>query len=319
MPSDSATVLAARLHRHGEPLVVERVELATPGADEIRVELEYGGVNPFDSYIAQGRVSADAPLPRTLGCEAAGIADRRPVLVAGEELGTVREGVWAQAAVVPAQAVVRIPDGVALPDAAVMGVAGLTALNVVREVAHVTSTDRVLVLGASGGVGSMIVSLAHSVGATVWGQTASTQKIEGITAQGAERALVAGPDELGELVKEWEPTVVFDGLGGGFVAPAIETIAPLGRIVSFGTSAGPHVNLNMQILYRKSLSLLGYGGMTLDLEDRRRDLEAALGALADGSINVRVDEVLPLARVNDAFARLRERDVQGKLLLDLTG
>jgi NADPH2:quinone reductase len=319
MASDTATVLAAGLRRHGEPLVVERVELATPRPDEIRVELEYGGVNPFDSYIAQGRVSADAPLPRTLGGEAAGISDGRPVLVAGEELGTVREGVWAQAAVVPGHSVVPIPDGVALQDAAAMGVAGLTALSVVREVALVTSTDRVLVLGASGGVGSMIVSLAHSVGATVWGQTASPRKLEGITAQGADHALVAGPAELGELVKEWEPTVVFDGLGGQFVAPVVETIAPLGRIVSFGTSAGPSVNLDMQILYRKSLSLLGYGGMRLDLEERRRDLEATLAALADGSIHVRVDGVLPLAKVNDAFARLRDRDVQGKLLLELSG
>ena len=96
--------------------------------------------------------------------------------MAGEGLGAARDGVWAQAAVVPRLAVVELPEGVAPRAAAAMGIAGLTALNCVRHVAAVTAEDRVVVLGASGGVGSMIVSLARSAGATVWGQTGSAAK-----------------------------------------------------------------------------------------------------------------------------------------------
>jgi NADPH:quinone reductase-like Zn-dependent oxidoreductase len=66
------------------------------------------------------------------------------------------------------------------------------------------------------------------------------------------------------------------------------------------------------------LSLLGYGGTQLTGEERRPGLEAALRALGDGSIRVRIDEVLPLDQVNDAFTRLVQRRVQGKLLLDLS-
>ncbi len=318
MASPSDTVRAARLLEHGQPIQVEPVQLPEPGPDEVRVELEFGGVNPIDRYTAEGRVAPDAPLPRTLGGEAAGHADGEPVLVAGEGLGALRDGVWGQAAVVPRAAVVALPDGVATREAAAVGVAGLTALNCVRELAQVKAEDRVLVLGASGGVGSMIISLVRAAGATVWGQTGSEQKVDGILAVGADRAIVAGPAELAEELSDLAPTVVFDPLGNGFLEPVAQSIAPRGRIVSLGTSAGAEVTFNLQVLYRKMVSLLGYGGMQLTREERRSGLEAALIALRDGQLRVAVDEVLPLAEVGQAFARLSDRGVQGKLLLELS-
>ncbi len=307
------TVRAARLHLHGEPLVIEEVELREPSEDEVRVELEFGGVNPVDTYVAAGRVNPDGPLPRTLGAEASGVVDGRPVLVSGEGLGVARDGIWAEAAIVPKQALTPVPDGVHSRDAAVMGGAGLTALNVVRDLARVTADDRVLVLGASGGVGTMIVSLTHAAGATVWGQTGTERKSAAIIEQGADRAIVAGPDELGKQITEFEPTVVFDPLGGGFMAPVIAATAVRGRVVSFGTSAGAEVTFNLQLLYRKMISLLGYAGLQLRRDERRAGLERALRALADGSIKVRIDSVLALEDVNEAFHRLQTRTVQGKL------
>src|SRR5687767_8161493 len=106
-------VKAARLHDHETPLSVEEVRLPSPEAGEVRVELAFAGVNPIDSYVAQGRVAPDGPLPRTLGGEASGHVDGRPVLVSGAGLGSTRDGVWASAANVPATAVVPLPDGVA--------------------------------------------------------------------------------------------------------------------------------------------------------------------------------------------------------------
>jgi NADPH2:quinone reductase len=313
-----AIIRAARLHRHGEALRVDSVELPEPGQDEVPVELAFAGVNPVDRYMAEGTVAPQVPLPRTLGSEASGRLDGRPVLVAGGGLGAIRDGVWAQAAVVPRDSVHELPEGVSLCDAAAMGVAGLTAWHVVGQVAQVNRDDRVLVLGASGGVGSMIVSLARSLGAAVWGQTGSAAKAAAIEEDGAERVVVSGPDELREKVEELHPTVVFDPLGGEFVQPAVEALAVRGRIVSFGTSAGPEVRFNLQTLYRKSGSLRGYGGMALKPEERRSGVQAALAALANGQLRVRVGDVLALDEVNDAFRRLVERQVQGKLLLDLS-
>jgi NADPH2:quinone reductase len=272
------------------------VELPTPGEDEVRVDLHYGGVNPIDRYNAAGQVNPEAVRPRTLGGEAAGEAAGRPVLVAGEGLGFVRDGVWGQAAVVPREAVIEIPDGVATEHAA----------------------DRVVVLGASGGVGSMIVSLAHSAGATVWGQTGSAAKAPAITQEGADRVLVGGAAQIAGDLAQFQPTVAFDVLGGDYTATLVDAAAPRGRIVSLGVSAGADVTFNMRLLYRKMLSLLGYGGTILTQGERRPGLQAALEAVRSGELKVRVDSVLALSDVNEAFARLVERSVQGKLLLDLS-
>ena len=121
-------IRAARLHKHGEPLVVETIELGPPGEGEVRVELEFGGVNPVDRYVAEGRVAPDGPLPRTLGAEAAGT--RRRTVGAGRRGGPGRRprrglGVGGQR---PEAAVVTIPEEVAPGAAAAMGIAGLTAL-----------------------------------------------------------------------------------------------------------------------------------------------------------------------------------------------
>jgi NADPH2:quinone reductase len=317
MAESSAQVRAARLHHHDQPLKVEAVALGDPGPDELRVELQFGGVNPVDRYVAEGRVAPEGPRPRTLGAEAAGVLDGQPVLVAGEGLGAARDGVWSEAAVVPRAAVHELPEGVSPEAAAAMGIAGLTAFNVVRELAQVRAEDRVLVLGASGGVGSIIVSLARAAGATVWGQTGSAAKADGIKAQGAERVIVTGPDELAGALGDFVPTVVFDPLGGGFVGPVVEATEARGRIVSFGTSAGAQVTFNLQSLYRKSLRLMGYGGMQLGREQRRAGLKEALAALAGKEMRVPIDAVLPLDEVNEALARFGQRGVQGNLLLDL--
>jgi NADPH:quinone reductase len=318
MEHDSDTVHAVRLTEHGEPLRVQPVQLPAPGAGEVVVALHYAGVNPIDRYIAEGRVAPDAPLPRTLGGEASGELDGRPVLVAGAGLGTARDGVWAQSAVVPTTAVVDIPDGVALRAAAALGVAGLTAINCVRDLASVTSEDRVLVLGASGGVGGMIVSLARALGATVWGQTGSAAKSAEIIETGADRAIVGAADQIAAEIAQLAPTVVFDPLGDGFVAPVVEGMAARGRLVTFGVSAGPEVTFNMQLVYRKALSILGYGGGQMTQQERRPGLVAALEAVRSGELVVRIDAVLGLDQVNEAFQRLVDRRVEGKLLLDLS-
>jgi NADPH:quinone reductase len=313
----SQTVPAVRLRTHGGPLQVETVELLEPGEDEVRVELEFAGINPIDRYIAEGRVAPDGPLPRTLGSEGAGHIDGRAVMVSGEGLGATRDGTWAQAAVVPRGAVYDLPDGVKTRDAAPMGVVGFTAYYTVCELGRVGAEDRVLVLGAAGGVGSTIVSLAHAAGATVWGLTNSADTCGVITGQGADRAIVAAPNELADAVSELEPTVVFDPLGDGFVQPVLDSLAPRGRLVSFGTSAGADVHLNMQTLYRKMISILGFGGMLLTSDERRAGQEKALEALRTGDLRMVIDDVLPLDQINEAFQRLEQHKVRGKLLLRL--
>jgi NADPH:quinone reductase-like Zn-dependent oxidoreductase len=87
--------LAARLGAHGGPVRVEDVALPAPGDGEAVVDLAFAGINPVDRYGIEGRVAADGPLPRTLGAEASGHLEGRPVVVFGACLGAARDGVWA--------------------------------------------------------------------------------------------------------------------------------------------------------------------------------------------------------------------------------
>jgi NADPH2:quinone reductase len=309
-------VKAARLHDHHSPLRVEEVELPAPAPGEVRVELAFAGVNPIDSYVARGLVAADGPLPRTVGGEASGLVDGRPVLVTGAGLGSTRDGVWAGAANVPETAVVPLPDGVGLQTAGATGVAGLTAWHTLN-LAEVGPGDRVLVLGAGGGVGLTAVSLAAAMGATVWGQTGSAGKAEAIRRQGAHDVLVTDASGLAGALADRAPTVVLDGLGGGFTAAAVPALAPRGRLVLFGTSTGSTSTMELQPLYRKGLRLLGYGGLILTDAERREGLAEALTAVADGRMRIPIDRVLPLEEVAEAFRLIGDRAVTGKIVLEL--
>jgi NADPH:quinone reductase len=308
---------AARLVEHGQPLRVEEVELPDPGPGEVRVRLAFAGVNPIDRYIAEGRAAADGPVPRTLGGEASGLVDGNPVVVVGAGLGSARDGVFATEAVVPREAVVPAPPGVSLEEAGSMGIAGLTSWNVVA-LAGVGPGDRVLVLGAAGGVGSTIVSVVHALGATVWGQSGSAEKAAAVREQGADEVVVAKAEDLADAVRDFSPTVVTDPLGGDFTAAALSVLAPEGRLVLYGTSAGSESTLQLQPIYRSGQRLVGYGGLRLSDDARRADLTEALAALADGRLRIRVDRTYPLDRLNDAFDALSDRSATGNILLELS-
>lgn len=314
------TVRAARLEEHGRPIEVMATPLADLGAGEVVVDMEYAGVNPVDRYVALGRVAPDAPLPRTMGVEGVGRVDGRWVAMHGHGLGTARDGVWAEAAVVPEDALVDVPKGVDPVAAASVGVAGVTAWRTVTELARVAAGDRVLVLGASGGVGSMVVSLARSVGAVVWGQTGRPAKAPAIVGAGATRAVVVeAPGGLTDAVAELRPTVVFDPLGGGFTGAAIDAMAPRGRLVLFGTSANPRGNVPLQVLYRQGITVLGYGGLSEPASALRRGMIGALEAISEGRLAVVVDSLLPLDAAQEALDRLAARSATGNLVLSLGG
>jgi NADPH:quinone reductase len=311
------TTMAARLVEPGKPLKVAEFDLPAPGADEAEVDMLYGGVNPVDRYRAAGTVDAGSPVPRTLGAEGAGTFEGRPVVVFGHGLGTTRDGIWATRAIVPRAALIDVPAGIDPQRAAVMSVAGVTAWRTVTELAQVTADDRVLVLGAAGGVGSIIVSLVHRLGAAVWGQSDDPGAGAWLRALGADKVVTADAGGLVGELGDFRPTVGFDPLGDGFTGAAIQALAPRGRLVTFGTSAGPTGTIQLQAIYRSALRILGYGGLRDSDEVLGAALAKALRALADGRLDVAVGKTLPLSRVNEALDLLAARKVMGKVVLEL--
>lgn len=307
---------AARLIEIGKPLEVQQLELPTPADDEVLVELAYAGVNPVDGYNAVGKVNPDGPRPRTLGAEAAGYVDGVPVVVAGGGLGSTRDGVFAEAAVVPRTSVVEIPEGVAVRDAAGVGIVGLTAYRIV-EIAEIGPADRVLVLAGSGSVGLAAICYAVSKGAQVWGQTTTQAKADAITTMGAIHAVVADAAGLTAAVAPFEPTVILDSLGGEFTPAALAALVPRGRLLIFGASAGAEGKIQLLQLYRKQQRILTYGGLGATVPERREGIAGALAAIADGKLRIHIGAERSLDEVNEAFALIADRQVAGKVILKL--
>ena len=258
-----------------------------PGPGEQLVDIAYASVNPLDVWITQGSVGAAAAnLPWTPGSEATGHVDGRPVLIRGGGLGVIRQGLYCERIAVPDAWLHPVADGLDLAQVAAMPVAGITAWQSLHGRAHVEPGDRVLVLGASGGVGAMAVQLAKAAGATVWGHTGSPAKADGIIANGADNVVVTGADGLEAAVASYEPTVILDALGGPFTDAAIAGIANKGRLVVYGTSNDERVSINLRRLYRKGVTLLGYSGLVETAEEQREALDTLLAMMAAGALHV---------------------------------
>jgi NADPH:quinone reductase len=243
------------------------------------VDLTYAGVNPLDVWITKGGVGLAAQhLPWTPGTEATGKVGERTYLVRGVGLGVLRPGLYCQRVAVPEDALLELPDGLDLAQVAGLPVAGMTAWHAVHTKAGVTADDRVLVLGASGGVGAMAVQIAKATGATVWGHTGNAAKSDGIAADGADRVVVADATDLAEKAAALKATVVLDALGGPYTAQAVEALQVGGRLVVYGTSNDEQIAMNLRTFYRKGLTMFGYTGLVESADLQREVLGTCWGS-----------------------------------------
>ncbi len=314
---------AVRLHQIGGDLRVDEVPDPVAAEGDVVVDVHFAAVNPLDVWIAEGSVGAAAAnLPWVPGSEASGFLAGRPVLVNGAGLGVLRPGLTAQRVAVPRGAVIDLPAGTDLAAAAGIGVAGITAWHAVNTIAKVAPGDRVLVLGASGGVGAMAVQLAKAAGGEVWGQTGNAAKAAAIVASGADRAVVADADGLGAALRaaigDSQPTVAFDALGGGYTQALVDVLAPRGRLAVYGTSAGEVVGINLRTFYRKGLTMLGYTGLMADAIAQAEVRAGLLAEVAAGRLRVPY-ELVALSAAAGVHRRIKDRQVEGKLIIDLTG
>jgi NADPH:quinone reductase len=307
---------AAVIHRIGTTYELADMPEPVVGPGEVIVDIAFAAVNPLDVWVSQGNLGdVCANGPHIGGCEAAGFVAGRPVLINGGGVGVMRPGCYAERVAVPEAALLHLPDGADLQAAASVAVAGRTAYRSVVTLAEVHPADRVLVLGASGGVGSIVTQLCAHLGATTWGQTSSVDKTDFVTQQGAERVVVSDGSDLAAQVAELKPTVVFDGLGGDFTLAAIDALSPHGRLVIYGTSSSTKAELDLRVLYRKGLVVKGYSGLVESAADAQAAVNAVLTLVAHGSIQSHVDAVLGINDVAESHRRILNRAVTGKLLI----
>jgi NADPH:quinone reductase len=308
---------AITIATYGSPLALSNVPEPVAAEGQEVVEVIYAAVNPLDVWVSQGNFAGVTPQPHTLGVE--GLVRRADgSLAAVSGVGVAGPGTYAERVAAPIAALVPVPDDVDPQQAAAMGVAGVTAWMCLHPLAQVHAGDTVLVLGASGGVGSIAVQLARLAGATVIGQTTSPDKVDNVTALQCEAMVAADGATLAEALGGRTPSLVIDGLGGSFTGACVDLVGPAGRIVNFGTSAGTAVGFDMRTFYRKGTRLMGYGGLLLTPAQRNEAFAALFAHIKAGELHVPIDAVLPLDQAGEAHRRILAKEVVGKLLLDPT-
>jgi NADPH2:quinone reductase len=225
-------------------------------------------------------------------------------------------GGYAQLASVPADRVIPIPEEVAPADAAALLADGRTALALMDRAA-IQPGAKVLVEGAAGGVGSLLVQLAKRAGAFVIAAAGGERKLELARSLGADATVDYGraswTDEVAAAATGARVDVVFDGVGGSIGRDAFELLGPGGRLCTFGMASGSFAAVSEQELTNRDVTQLR--GARTDPGDMRGLTARALAGAAAGTLRPVIGQTVPLARAGDAHRAIEGRATIGKTLL----
>jgi NADPH2:quinone reductase len=292
---------SARITELGAPPEIVEVEEGGP------VEVLAVALNPLDLAVGSGRFPrGHPPLPYVPGCEAVALVDGRRRYLFGEGFGTARDGFLAERVDFPAALGIPVPDDLDDPAAAACGIAGVAGWMPVARRAPVRPGDRVLVLGATGTVGSVAVQAARALGAErIVAAGRNSDKLERLRELGADEVVLLEGDDLVERFREAcggdGPTLVVDPLWGEPVRAAVDAAAPRARVVQVGQSAGPEATLLSGSVRLKGLSILGHSNFVLSREELRAAYLDVAEHIAAGRIRIDV-EVFALDEVAEAWA-----------------
>ncbi len=324
-----------------ETLVVRRRELPPPGAGEALIRVEATGVSFAEQSMRRGRYPGQPKFPFVPGYDMVGVVTALGPQAAGVAVGqrvaaVTKVGGWADYIVLPAADLVPVPDGVDAAAAETAVVNGVTAWQMLHRLARVRAGQTILVHGASGGVGVLLVQLARLAGARVIG-TASPAKHDAVRALGAEPLDYHG-DDLVARVRALAPggvDAVFDHVGGQSVRNSWRLLAPGGTLVAYGLASLRDAQGSIVVAF---LPLLGriylwnalpngrhahfynlWGGKTLRPRAFHRELHAALtgvfALLAQGRIQAQIARRLPLEQAAEAMRLAESGSVVGKVVL----
>ena len=239
---------AVRIHSFGGPEVLrwETIDVADPGPGEVRVRHTAIGLNFIDTYERTGLYQV--ALPAVLGREAAGVVEavgsRVSQIKVGDRVAYAfnSSGAYSEARVLPAERLVRIPDGVDDRQAAALMLKGLTVQMLLRQVYRVRKGNTLLVHAAVGGVGSILVQWAKHLGATVIAVVGSNEKAQRARELGADRVLLSSDDWVGQTkaaTGRRGVDVVYDSVGKDTFTGSLDSLRPRGLMVSYGNASGP--------------------------------------------------------------------------------
>jgi NADPH:quinone reductase len=318
---------AIRIHTNGGPEVMrwEDVPTPEPGPGEALVRHEAVGLNYIDVYFRTGLYKT--PLPATLGMEGAGV-----VTAIGQGVTTVKPGdrvayatapigAYSTERVLAADRLVRLPDAIDFTTAAAMMLQGMTAQYLLRRTYRVKAGETIVVHAAAGGVGLIMCQWAKHLGATVIGVVSTPEKAELAKGHGAAHVVVGHADlpaEVKRITGGAMVPAVYDSVGKDTFMASLDSLAPLGFMVSYGNASGPVPPIDIGLLgakgslYLTRPSLATYTAKRGDLEQAANEL---FEVVTNGAVSIRVNQTFPLKQAAAAHTALEARQTTGSTVL----
>jgi NADPH2:quinone reductase len=304
---------------------IEEAEVPEPGPGEVRVRLHAIGVNFIDIYERTGAYAAE--LPFTPGREAAGVVE-----AVGPDTDTVAvgdcvayagvRGAYAERTIAPASKLVPVPSSLELEMAAAVMLQGMTAHYLSRDTYRLGPGDTALVHAAAGGVGLLLVQLAHRVGATVIGTVSTAEKATLAAEAGADHVVRYTEEDFLEAVRRITGgrgvDVVYDSVGRDTFGRSLDCLRPRGTLALYGQSSGSVEPFDPQVLNQKGSLFLTRPSLRHHVADREElaaRAENLFAWLESGELRVRVDRTFPLADAAEAHRYMADRKTRGKILL----
>ena len=319
---------AIRIHTHGGPEVLQWDDVPTPepGPGEALVHNEAVGLNYIDVYFRTGLYKAPA-MPATIGMEGAGVVTAVGAGVTTVAVGdrvayaTGAMGAYATDRVTAADRLVKLPDGIDCKTAAAMMLQGMTAQYLIRRTHTVKAGETIVVHAAAGGVGLIMCQWAKHLGATVIGVVSTEEKAALARAHGADHVLLGHanlPAEVKRITGGAMVPVVYDSVGKDTFMASLDSLAPLGLMVSFGNASGPVTGLDVGVLAAKGSlyltrpTLATYTAKRPDLERTAADL---FEVVLKGAVKIAVNQTFPLKDAAEAHRALEARQTTGSTVL----
>jgi NADPH2:quinone reductase len=317
---------AFQISEFGAAPVLRDVAPPKPGPGEVRLRIAACGLNFADLLMMQGKYQERPPLPVTLGMELAGTVEALgdgtdPALIGRRVAVFAGSGGLAEQGCFPAARCVALPDKMPFTHAAAFQVAYGTSHVALHHKAGLRPGERLLVLGAAGGVGLTAVELGKRMGATVIACARGGDRLEVAGRAGADHLVDSDTDDLRAAVKALGGAdVVYDPVGGPLFTAAMRACNPEARILVIGFASGEVPQIPANHLLVKNLAVIGlyWGGY---LAFRPEVLTESLATLFDwyaaGALEPHVSHVLPLDRAAEGLALLRDRKATGKVVVTM--
>lgn len=319
---------AVRIHEHGGPekMIWDEVPLPSPKAGEALVRHKAIGLNYIDVYFRTGLYKLPS-LPAALGMEAAGIVEAVGEGVTEVAVGdrvayaSGPVGAYAEARTIKADRLVPVPDAISFETAAAMMLQGMTAQYLLRTTYRVKPGETILVHAAAGGVGLIMVQWAKHLGCTVIGTVSTPEKAALAKGHGADHVILSGEDIPAAVKKITGGAmlpVVYDSVGKDTFLASLDSLRPLGMMVSYGNASGavPPVDIGILAakgsLYLTRPTLASYTTKREDLLAVAKDL---FDVVASGAVKINVNQRYALKDAAQAHIDLEARKTTGSTIL----